>query len=597
MKCNVSSPVAVVASLLGAILLAVACVPPSPTLTGTERAAAAPRAEKRIVYGVALAIDLRPTAATGPSLPTLTLLGAGLSSPDGQGGHVPRLADQVPSLANGLWTLADSGTMVTTFHLRRGAQWHDGTPITADDFIFSLEVGSDGGVPAFRTQAYGSITQATAPDPLTLRVEWNEPYIWADALFAWDQGYGVPLPRHLLEDAYTTNRDGFLNLPYWDQEFVGSGPFKVASWDPGVGAQLVAHEGYTLGRPRIDRIDMLVIPDRNTLMANILAGTVDVAPNLGSTDAGLQLRDQWQGGRVIVNPSNGTYTALVPQFIDPTPAQVADLRFRTALAVATDRQALVDSIANGLSPVPLSFLNPNQPQYAVLEATLPRYGYDVQRAGQLLTDMGSVRGPDGTLRDNTGTSLAVEVRSAAIGGAEANARAAAAIADGWQRIGVAATLAQVSPQLAGDREYQATFPGFLITPRPADVNGLRAYTSATVPLSSNNFTPFPGNVSRYRSVELDELIAQYFRTVPVDERVMVLGRVVHHMVDQLTLLGLYYGVGMAAESHRLSGVGPSGISRPSAGTLTNGMLPASCCTRRPIGGVRPRHPQGTLVLR
>src|SRR5205823_8686322 len=101
-----------------------------------------------------------------------------------------------------------------------------------------------------------------------------------------------------------------------------------------------------------------------------------------------QLAEQWQGGSVIVNLGQGTVTIMVPQFVDPTPNVVADLRFRTALAVGFDRQTIVEQIALGTSPVPLSFLNPGQPRYAALESTLPRFEYDPQRASQLLSEIG-----------------------------------------------------------------------------------------------------------------------------------------------------------------------------------------------------------------
>jgi peptide/nickel transport system substrate-binding protein len=128
---------------------------------------------------------------------------------------VPLLTQQLPTVDNGLWKVNVDGTMVTTFRLHPDAQWHDGTPITADDFLFSLEVGRDREVPAFGAAAYASIGGATAPDPFTLVVNWKEPYVAADALFSWDQAYGAPLPRHLLQEAATTNKVGFLDLTYW----------------------------------------------------------------------------------------------------------------------------------------------------------------------------------------------------------------------------------------------------------------------------------------------------------------------------------------------------------------------------------------------
>src|SRR5438132_1383309 len=88
--------------------------------------------------------------------------------------RVDYLAEQVPSIENGLWTVNDDGTMVTTFHLRQGALWHDGNPITVDDFLFSLRVGREGAVPGFNAPIYAAIADARAADPQTLVVRWKE---------------------------------------------------------------------------------------------------------------------------------------------------------------------------------------------------------------------------------------------------------------------------------------------------------------------------------------------------------------------------------------------------------------------------------------
>src|SRR5439155_18637390 len=131
------------------------------------------------------------------------------------------------------------------------------------------------------------------------------------------------------------------------------------------------------------------------------------------------------------------WTQTVPQLIDPNPAVMSDLRFRTALAVGIDRRAIAESIAGGFSPVPISPLNPNQPPYAALEASLPRFDYDPARAAQVLAEMGYVKGADGMVRDGGGRSVPVEVRSSAAG-SEQQLRVAPAIADDWQRLGIAA---------------------------------------------------------------------------------------------------------------------------------------------------------------
>src|SRR5262249_4221273 len=149
------------------MLVAAGCASPSAPASGGSAPAATsvPRAPKRAVYATPSTIDFRPSAAVGDRTNVLPFIASGLTTRDGQGGRRPLLTEEIPSLENGLWKLNPDGTMVTTFKLRPVAQWHDGTPVTANDFLFSLEVGRDRGVPAFGAVAYASISDASAPDP------------------------------------------------------------------------------------------------------------------------------------------------------------------------------------------------------------------------------------------------------------------------------------------------------------------------------------------------------------------------------------------------------------------------------------------------
>ncbi|MBM2812048.1 MAG: hypothetical protein HW416_2807 [Chloroflexi bacterium] len=323
--------------LLAIGVMAVGCGAPGPAgsagrLSDATSGAQAPL--KHITIGVSNQPDTRPSTAQRARI-IQPLVQSGLTVRDGQSARHPVLAETVPSLENGFWKLLPDGRMETSWKIREGAQWHDGTPLSTDDLIFSLEVGQDKEMSAFNTPAYRSIENVTALDARTLVVAWKESSIDADALFEGAPGYSGLLPRHLLEEAYRTDKASLLDLPYWTQDYVGTGPYQVRQWDPGIGVTLDATSRYVLGRPKIDSIEVKLIPDANTLSANLLAGTVDITANLGSIDLGVQMRDQWRDGAVSFNLGSGAWVAMYPQFIDPRPTIVADVRFRKALAYAT----------------------------------------------------------------------------------------------------------------------------------------------------------------------------------------------------------------------------------------------------------------------
>ena len=135
------------------------------------------------------------------------------------------------------------------------------------------------------------------------------------------------------------------------------------------------------------------------------------------------------------------------------------------------------------------------------------------------------------------------------------ALAASAVADYWQRLGVDATAVRLTPQQFADQEYRATFPAFFVGCGPNDVEGLRFLYSSQTRLPTNNFRiAGPGNSSRYINPEFDALLDTYSKTLPLPERTQAFGRIIHHIADQVTLVGLYYNPIPAAASGRMLNV-------------------------------------------
>ena len=123
---------------------------------------------------------------------------------------------------------------------------------------------------------------------------------------------------------------------------------------------LTANDGYVLGRPRIDAVEVKFIVDPNTLIANVLAGTVQVTMGRGiSLEQVEQVRGQWRDGSV--DTAISSFVQLFPQFINPIPAIVGspNPQFRRALMHAMNRQEMVDTIQYGAVPVAHVFVTPD----------------------------------------------------------------------------------------------------------------------------------------------------------------------------------------------------------------------------------------------
>jgi peptide/nickel transport system substrate-binding protein len=388
-----------------------------------------------------------------------------------------------------------------------------------------------------------------APDPQTITVRWKEPFIEADTMFS--RQLAFPMPKHLLERAYLGDKTTFTENPYFNVGFVGAGPYRLQEFVGGSHLLLRAYDDYVLGRPKIDEIEVKFIPDPNVLVANVLAGSVELSLGRGiSLEQAAQVRDTWRDGKF--ENALKSWLVIYPQFIDPNPVVITDVRFRRALMHAIDRQQLVDSLQFGLVPVAHSILSPGQPQYREIEErTVVRYDHDPRRAAQLIESIGYTRGQDGMFRDPAGQRLLLEFRTITT---DINQKTMLAVANDWQRVGVATDTVVIPTQRAVDLEYRATFPAVELLRQPDDTRGIVRLHGSEARTASRGY---PGtNNARYLNAELDALIDRYLTTILERERTQVIGQIVHHLTDQLNVMGMFYDGQPVLISNRLLNIGP-----------------------------------------
>lgn len=474
------------------------------------------------------------------------LLHVGLLVEDDRVELRPALAEAVPTVENGLWRVLADGRMETTWTIRVGAQWHDGTSFTADDLVFTAMVVQDKQLTEFADVAFESIEAVEAPDSRTITVRWKKPFIWANTMFS--DIRGIPHPKHIMERTYLDDRGAYTQHPQWNEALVGTGAFKLREFARSSHLLLEANDRFVLGRPRIDEIEVRLLQDANALAASILSGVVHltlVAQGSLSIEQALQVRDQWRDGRVesVLSGSVGTF----PQFINPSPAVILDVRFRRALLQAIDRQLLVDSLQGGLSSVAHTNFTPAQPEFKDIEASIVRYSYDPRRAQEAIEGLGYARGADGFFRDGAGQRLAVELRSTP--GREVNEKTTFIVADHWQASGVGVETVLIPLQRNSDREYRQTRPAFEVVGQPDDVY---RFHSNQIPLPETRFVG--DNRPRYANAQLDALVERYYVTIPRAERVQVLGQIIHHVTDQLVLLPFFYEASPLMIGNRMQNV-------------------------------------------
>jgi peptide/nickel transport system substrate-binding protein len=538
-----------------AVLLLVASGCAAPERTPSDGAVSPPpsAALKRIVLAmtrepIAFYPDLNPAAGRGTTNAILDFMHPGLNVTDNAGVYHPALGEAVPSVENGLWTVYADGTMETTHPIRAGATWHDGTPFTADDLVFSATVARDRELPLFRNRAFDFVERVEAAGPQAVRVTWSRLYIDADTMFS---VAARALPQHLLREPYATAKASFTDLRYWTDDFVGLGPYRVREFLRGSHLTLTAVDGYVLGRPPIDEIEIRIILDFNAVVANLLAGTVEATNGTAlGIDQAATVREQWKAGRVVINLDG--WVVAYAQFVDPKPAIVLNRQFRAALLHAVDRQQLVDTLMDGLVPVADSVFTPGTAEYQATLGGIVRHEYDLRRATTLLEQLGYGRGGDGVFRDANGERLALEVRAYA--SRDMHVKTMLPVVDAWQRLGLAAVADVRTVQQANDRQDQATFAAFLVLRQPNDVARAVALHTSEARLPETNYSG--SNNGRYRSPELDQLIDGFLVTIPRAERMQVATQIVRHFGEQLPLLPFFYDAQTTVITNRLVNVDP-----------------------------------------
>ena len=129
--------------------------------------------------------------------------------------------------------------MTITFYLRKGAKWHDGEEVTAEDVDFTYRYMIDPKTPTAYAEPFRQVRRAEVVDRYTYRVTYDKPY--APALLSW--GIWI-LPRHILEPAWKAGVD--LRTTRQNRFPIGSGPYRFGEWK--TGEKIVAG-----GEPRLLR--------------------------------------------------------------------------------------------------------------------------------------------------------------------------------------------------------------------------------------------------------------------------------------------------------------------------------------------------------
>lgn len=451
----------------------------------------------------------------------------------------PQLAVELPSIEKGTWRVGADGTMDTTWKLHPGVKWHDGAPFTSNDMLFTLRVYKDTDLAHAERAHTNRMLSAEAPDPFTFVVHWSAIDVEAD------RADGLsPVPRHLLEELYQSDKSAFAISPRFTTEFVGLGPYRLTRWERAVEMDLSRFDEYWEGRPPLDRIIMRFIGDPNTMVANVLSGSIDLLlPPSVSVDSALELRRRWTGTGNQVRTDISPFVIYheiqyAPDRARPTNG-FTNRTVREALYEAIDRKGLVDGVSQGIAPVADSWYRPDDPLRPQLQSAIPSFPYDPRRAQMLLSEAGWNRGGDGVLvNGQTGERFETVLWSIVRVGGE---RPASVVADYWKTVGLDTTINAVPPSLTQDREYHTTFPGALLTASGIGESGFTPrLDSRDVATAANRFGG--RNRGSYSNPRADALRDQLAMTVDPVARIPIMRQQLQEILGDVAVMPLWWEV-------------------------------------------------------
>ncbi|WP_202621558.1 ABC transporter substrate-binding protein [Anaerocolumna sedimenticola] len=282
----------------------------------------------------------------------------GLVKPDKDGNLVPAVAESYEISPDG---------KVYTFKLRGNVKFHNGNLVTADDIVYSLKRCAgllDTTDPAVVVEsALTNVSDVKKVDETTVEVDLKE----ADTELI---GY---LTSAIIPKDYDKQ----------DTAPIGTGPFKFVSYTPMESFVVEKNEDYyQAGKPYLDKVTFKIIPNADSAIMELLAGSVDIFPYLTDTQAE-QLKDTFTIAEGHMNLVQGLY-------LNNKAEPFNNVKVRQALNYAVDKQAILDLVAGGRGSIIGSNMFPGFAKY--YEDLADKYPYDVQKAKDLLAEAGY---PDG----------------------------------------------------------------------------------------------------------------------------------------------------------------------------------------------------------
>lgn len=426
----------------------------------------------------------------------------------------------VPLLAES-WSQPDPLSYV--FKLRSGVKFWDGTELTADDVVFSLERHRDPDVASEMAYTFDSVEsiEATADDEVTVNLTAPDPF------FAYVQTFASITPR-----AFSEEQGDKLGTPAGATvTTMGTGPYKITEFRADDLIKLERNENYRGDPAPIERVDVKLFADPQTMQLAMRAGEID-----GTFQVPISQVSQWDDIEGASTISTAGLNVL-SMFFNITRPPWDDLNVRKAVAYSIDREGLVQDLLGGRAEVANSIVPPAQwgaliPQDEVdaLYAGLPQFSLDLDKARAALAES-SV--PDGFAATIQYPNIQPEVGKALL-----------SLQENLRQLNIELEVNEVPPpQWFQDLDAETHDIGIIGLapdyPDPANYLGI-VYAEG------------PGNRAHFVSPEVLDLIAEQQQATDPEVRAATISRILETAEPELPYLHLWWPDAVMAVSDKFA---------------------------------------------
>jgi len=313
------------------------------------------------------------------TLSALTLCMEGLAEYTASLKVAPRLATS--------WTQPDPLTYI--YKVRQGVKFWDGSPMTAEDVAYSMAQQMNPKVASQESSFYSAVTSVTATGPFEVTVKLKNPDPAFQYVPAFAAGYVVSkkfLQAHLSD----MGTPAVLTM--------GTGPYKIASFQPDQGVTLVRNDLYWGPKPRIKQITLQFITDTNARLLAMRSHSVD-----GASLVPLGQISQWKAipnVRVVTGP--GLQTIFFT--LDTANPPFNDIHVRRAFAYALDKKGIAQAVFKGYAQPANAMVPPegwanllSKQAITQIFATFPQYSFDMSKARAELAQSAMPKGFSATV--------------------------------------------------------------------------------------------------------------------------------------------------------------------------------------------------------